>query len=170
MPDTADLDQQLHKALRVLNNDLPLFFFNKAQADALHLVARKAARLVRTYTPVGPTGNLRRSVRAVRRRGKYARHGRGLVFGIGESNVEAYDGYSLFGYRNRIGAHASWIEEGTGERFHASGKSVGRIEGRHMFQRALDAGRTTFKADYLTALQNQYTKQGRALRRKLGLT
>lgn len=95
---------------------------------ALSRAAAIVVKAMKQAAPVGPTGNLKRSI------------------GRKEKRINA--GYmQIAGPRTRFkkqglkvsGQHAYFVEHGTAERAHKSGKSTGRMEATHVFEEAFES-------------------------------
>ena len=100
-----------------------------AKAGAKVIKANTPIRSAKTYSKgnsfgssreIRKAGNLRRSIRAVKRRGS-----------------SDYSHYAVFGFQFPQGAHAHLLQSGTQERTHASGRSVGSIRATNFFTKAL---------------------------------
>jgi HK97 gp10 family phage protein len=102
---------------------------------SLSRAARVIARAMKAAAPVGPTGNLKRSIglRERRIRGGYLQRVGPRIGGKGQHK----------------GQHAYFIERGAKERFRKrgglggliglKGKGTGKVEATHVFERAFDS-------------------------------
>ena len=112
---------RVRRALDAFARELPATYVGRIERSVNQAGARAAVKHLRNMTPVR-TGNLKRSLRVSSRR----RRGR---------RPTRY--YSVLGYTIERGRHAHFLEGGTVERFHRTGKSVGRVPARNFFTEGL---------------------------------
>ena len=111
---------ELLKALQSLPKEVARQAIRKPLREGAKIVLAEAKRNV----PKGKTGNLKRSLKVRAGKRKKGTISIRVVTSEGWFKGETYYG--------------GFIEYGTGERFHKSGKSVGTVEARHFIKRAYD--------------------------------
>lgn len=136
---------RIKRALSTFEKELGKTYTGQITRQINQAGARAAAHVVKARTPVGPTGNLKKSVHIV------ARKSRGST-----SVLTSY--YSVIGFRLSEGPHAMFLEHGTGDRLHASGKSVGAIQATRFFSRALEVAKPAILAAQTKELSKGFKK------------
>lgn len=111
----------------------------KVFTQAISAVSGPLVRAVKANTPVGPTGNLKRSI--ARNTRKY--RGGKLVFGFVGPN-----------WWNQ-GRHGHLVEHGTTARYTKTGKSTGVAQPRPFLKPVFDANIGTLQAGLEASLKNQ---------------
>ena len=136
---------RIKRALRAFEKELGATFTGQITRQINQAGARAAARIVKARTPVGRTGNLKRSVKTVSRKSR------------GTTTAQT-SYYSLVGFEYPVGAHSHLLESGTGERHHASGKSVGAIQATRFFSRALEIAKPAILAGQTKEMSKGFKK------------
>jgi HK97 gp10 family phage protein len=109
--------EQFRRKLDRMDDSLSRSIIKKA----VNAGAGVLVKAVRKAAPIGPTGNLKRSVKK-----RIKKYPSGVVVAV-------------MGGAWPIGAHMHLVEEGTDDRYHESGKYVGKMPASHFVRRAFIA-------------------------------
>ena len=129
----AELEAQLKQLEKSLDPD--------KTEPILYDAAKDLAKVMRSNAPKGPTGNLKKSLRA-RKLKRYA--GGNAAAGAGVDRKKA--------------PHAGFIEFGTGERQQKTGKGTGSVTAKPFIRPAWDANKERITRKVIDQLKGQIDK------------
>ena len=149
--------ERVVRALAAVSLELPKMYGDRVVADVNHAGAVAAARIIKSETPRGATGNLKSAVRAVRRKGRGT-----------SSSKRISNNYSVVGFVYPLGAHAHLLESGTAVRVHQGGREVGSVRATGFFSRAFEAAKPLIFQAQVRSVSTAFKRQQKNISRHFG--